>query len=128
MSENKNIMKREEEHMEKTHALPSVTPMVDIFENDGEILLYADMPGVVKKDININMDNGKLYLTGVRRMEKSGATNWEEFVDVEFTRTFSVPQSIDIAKVTAELTDGVLKLHLPKSEEAKPRQIEIKSA
>ncbi len=128
MSENKNITKREEEHMEKTHELPSVRPMVDIFENEAEILLYTDMPGVVKKDININMDNGKLYLTGIRRMEKAGATTWEEFGDVEYTRAFSVPQSIDIAKVSAELTDGVLKLHLPKSEAAKPRRIEIKSA
>ena len=121
-------MKREDNNMEKTRELPSIIPMVDIFENDGEILLYTDMPGVVKKDININMDNGKLYLSGVRRMEKTGAATWEEFGDLEYTRTFSVPQSIDIAKVNAELTDGVLKLHLPKSEAAKPRRIEIKTA
>jgi len=126
MSEHKNIIKREEENMEKTHALPSVTLMVETFENDGEILLYADMPGVVKKDININMDNGKLFLTGVRCMDKFGVTNWEEFGDVKFTRTFSVPQRIDIAKVTAELTDGVLKLDLPKSEEANPGKLRSK--
>ena len=128
MSENKNIMKREEDNIEKTHELPSVRPLVDIFENEGEILLYTDMPGVVKKDISINMDNGKLYLSGVRRMERAGATTWEEFGDVEYTRTFSVPQSIDMENVSAELTDGVLKLHLPKSEAAKPRRIEIKNA
>jgi len=128
MSENKNIMKREEENMKKAHELPSIRPMVDIFENEGEILFHTDMPGVVKKDININMDNGKLYLSGIRRLERAGATTWEEFGDVEYTRTFSVPQSIDIEKVSAELTDGVLKLHLPKSEAAKPRRIEIKSA
>ena len=57
-----------------------------------------------------------------------GAVNWAEFGDVEYARIFSVPQAIDLGRVNAELRDGVLRLHLPKSEEAKPRQIEINAA
>jgi len=105
--------------------LPVMTPEVDIFENEHEILLHADMPGVAKEDITINIDNGKMCLSGIRRLTTSGAATWREFGDVEFRRNFSVPQSIDTDQVRAELKDGLLCLHLPKSEAAKPRQIEI---
>ena len=125
MSENTELVKREETSLERSRQLPAVAPVVDIYENDDEILLHADMPGVAKEDIIVNVDNGKLAITGVRNLETSGAANWQEFGEVEYRRTFSVPQTIDIEKVNAELKDGVLKLHLPKSEAAKPRQIEI---
>ena len=105
-----------------------MAPLVDILENDDEILLYADMPGVTKENISINIDNGRLALSGVREVKSVGAISWEEFADLEYRRTFSVPQSIDVARVNAELKEGVLLLHLPKSEAAKPRQIEIKVA
>jgi HSP20 family molecular chaperone IbpA len=109
-------------------SIPTVIPAVDVYENDHEILLYADMPGLTKEDINVNIDNGKMTLNGIRRVETTGTSNWEEFGSVEYIRNFSVPQSIDVSKVNAELKDGVLKLHLPKSEAAKPRQIEITEA
>jgi len=125
MNETKELIKREENLPESSRQIPAVAPVVDIYENDDEILLHADMPGVKKEDVTVNVDNGKLAISGVRHLEASGATNWEEFGDVEYQRTFSVPQSIDVAKVNAELKDGVLRLHLPKSEAAKPRQIEI---
>ena len=125
MSETKEIIKREENLPERSRSIPAVAPVVDIYENDDEILLHADMPGVAKEDVTINVDNGKLAISGVRRFETPGAVSWAEFGDVEYQRTFSVPQTIDVAKVNAELKDGVLKLHLPKSEAAKPRRIEI---
>ncbi len=128
MSENKKIATRSETLAERSREIPVISPMVDIYENDDEILLHADMPGVAKEDISVNVDNGKLLISGVRSLKISGAANWEEFGDVEYRRTFSVPQSIDVAKVNAELKDGVLKLHLPKSEAAKPRMVEIKAA
>lgn len=128
MSEKTDIIKRKDRHPETTRQIPVFRPMVDIFENEEEILLHADMPGVVKENISVNIDNGKLYLTGVRKIETSGASAWEEFGNVEYARTFSVPQTIDVEKVNAELKDGVLRLHLPKSEAAKPKQIEIKTA
>ncbi|MGE4559833.1 MAG: Hsp20/alpha crystallin family protein, partial [Desulfobulbus sp.] len=107
--------------------LPVIVPEVDIFENEHEILLLADMPGVNKDDIAIHIDNGKMILAGTRRLPSGGASTWREFGDVEFRRNFSVPQSIDTNKVSAELKDGMLCLHLPKSEAAKPHQIEIKA-
>ena len=128
MSEKKDLVKRDETALENTRRIPKVRPLVDIYESDDEILIHADMPGVTKEDIAINIDNGKLQLSGVRGLKAEGAANWVEFGDVEYVRSFSVPQTIDIEKVNAELKDGVLRLHLPKSEATKPRQIEIKAA
>ena len=125
MSEQKDIVKREENLPELSRQIPAIAPFVDIFENDDEILVHADMPGVSKENVNVHVDNGTLAISGIRNMEVKGAANWEEFGDVEYQRNFSVPQSIDVSKVNAELKDGVLRLHLPKSEAAKPRQIEI---
>lgn len=127
MSDRQELITREETMPERSHELPTIAPLVDIFENNDEILLYADMPGVPKEQINVHVDNGKLEISGVRQLEMSGSKVWEEFGNVEYKRMFSVPQSIDVAKVNAELKDGVLKLHLPKAEAAKPRIIEIRS-
>jgi len=128
MAERAELVKTEEAMPERSRDIPVVVPLVDIYENDDEILLYIDMPGVNKDDITVNIDNGKLSLSGVRKLETNGAVQWEEFGDVEYQRVFSVPQTIDVEKVNAEMKDGVLRLHLPKSEAAKPRQIEIKTA
>ena len=128
MSERKDIAAKDQNVVEKTRVLKTAVPSVDIYENENEILLQADMPGVKKEDISINIDNGRLTLTGVRQKEQKGVSTWEEFAGVEYVRVFSIPQSIDITEVKAELKDGVLSLHLPKSEAAKPRTIEIKAA
>lgn len=120
-----NIVTSNEQPAQLGRQLPVTAPAVDIYENEAEILLHADMPGVVKEDIAISIDNGKMTLSGCRRLSSTGAAAWRELAEVEFRRTFAVPQSIDINKVHAELKDGVLRLHLPKSEAAKPRQIEI---
>jgi HSP20 family molecular chaperone IbpA len=86
------------------------------------------MPGVAKDNITVNVDNGRLEISGTRKLQTKGSGSWQEFGDVEYRRVFSVPQSIDVAKVNAELKEGVLKLHLPKAEAAKPRTIEISVA
>ena len=96
---------------------------VRIVEENGSFSIQ-----VKKDDVCVNVDNGTLSLSGVRRFDNKGVSNWEEFSDVEYARSFSVPQSIDVERVKAELKDGVLKLHLPKSEAAKPKMIEIKAA
>mgnify|MGYP003573969673 CR=1 FL=1 len=127
MSERSNITTREETMPEQSRDIETITPVVDIYENEEEILLHADMPGVSKEDISVNVNNGRLDISGTRNMNVSGAAHWEEFADAEFRRSFSVPQTIDIEKVHAELKEGVLKLHLPKAEAAKSRQIEIKA-
>lgn len=127
MSETTDIAKRAETMAEKHQGLPTVPPIVDIYENEEEILLHADMPGVTKDTIAVNVENGRLEISGVRNLQVKGVENWQEFGDVEYRRVFSVPQSIDVGKVNAELKDGVLKLKLPKAESAKPRTIEIRS-
>jgi HSP20 family molecular chaperone IbpA len=127
MSDKKELVKTEKEMVEQSRPIPTVAPVVDIYENDDEILLHADMPGVEKDKITVNVDNGTLTITGVREFETKGVATWEEFGNVEYRRNFSVPQTIDVEKVNAELKDGVLRLHLPKSEAAKPKQIEIKT-
>lgn len=123
----KDLTQKDQTAVESTRNLRQVTPMVDIYENDDEILLHAEMPGVKRDDITVNIDNGNLTLTGLRTLTMEGAAEWEEFGKVEYQRAFSVPQTIDVNKVKAELRDGILALHLPKSEAAKPRQIEIKA-
>lgn len=128
MTARKDITKTENKAVEKTRELRTATPSVDIYENDNEILLYADMPGVHKDDVTVNIENGKLSISGIRRLDHQGVSTWEEFVDIEYVRSFSIPQTINVEDVEAKLKDGVLTLHLPKSEAAKPRLVEIKAA
>nr|WP_321402625.1 Hsp20/alpha crystallin family protein [uncultured Desulfobacter sp.] len=128
MTDRKDIAKTENKNVEKTRELRTATPSVDIYENENEILLYADMPGVHKEDVTVNIENGKLSISGVRRLDHQGVSTWEEFVDIEYVRSFSIPQTINVEDVQAKLKDGVLTLHLPKSEAAKPRLVEIKAA
>ena len=128
MNENTELTKRKENVLERRQELPRVAPLVDIYENEEEILLHADMPGVAKDNITVNVDNGRLEISATRKLQTKGSGSWQEFGDVEYRRVFSVPQSIDVAKVNAELKEGVLKLHLPKAEAAKPRTIEISVA
>jgi HSP20 family protein len=128
MSENTNIMKKENTQIEPSRQLRSIVPEVDILENEEEILLYADLPGIERENLTVQIDNGKLTLTGVRQLNPEGAATWEEFNDVEYRRVFSVPQSIDVTTINAELQNGVLQLHLAKSPAAKPKKIEIKTA
>lgn len=126
MSDKMEIMNREEQTPAVSQAA-TVTPTVDIYENDDEILLYADMPGVAKDAIVINLENGRLTINGHRTVSAEGQVQFEEFGDVEYERAFSVPQGIDINKVKAVMNNGVLSLHLPKSEAVKPRQIAVQA-
>ena len=128
MSEITELTKRQESIPEAAREIQAAVPLVDICENDEEILLRADLPGVEKQDVTVKIDNGKLSLSGIRKIAAKGSAQWEEFGSVEYHRTFSVPQTIDMDKIIAELKNGVLNLRLPKSEAAKPRQIEISAA
>lgn len=125
MNEKTDLTPRKENIAARRQDMPRVAPVVDIYENENEILLQADMPGVTKEQVTINVDNGKLEISGMRKLQTKGTSTWQEFGDVEYRRIFSVPQSIDVGKVNAELKEGVLKLHLPKTEAAKPRTIQI---
>jgi len=128
MSDKSEMITRGETMPARARELATIAPLVDIYENEDEILLHAEMPGVPKDQVSVHIDNGRLEITGIRKMQTTGSASWQEFGDIEYRRVFSVPQTIDVGKVNAELKDGVLNLHLPKAEAAKPRVIEIRSA
>ena len=105
------------------------TPYVDIFETDDEITLLADMPGVSADNLTIDLRENILTLTGeVAPFE--GANKEDVLIEYEigkYHRQFNLSSVIDQNKIDAKLNDGVLRLSLPKVEEAKPRQIEVKA-
>jgi len=102
----------------------TVTPPVDIYENQDEILLVADFPGVSKEDLSIRLDRAELVIEGIQATTGDDAPNRV----LAFARTFRMPNTVDPNGVSAELTQGVLRVHLAKSEAAKPKRIEVRSA
>lgn len=105
-------------------------PSVDIFENQNQIVLEAELPGMNPEDVEISIENNVLTLRGERGFEKKDESN--NFHRVErsygsFTRSFTLPPTVSSEKATAEFQNGVLRLTLAKREEAKARRIEIKS-
>jgi HSP20 family protein len=115
---------------EQTRPGPVYTPAVDIFENDNSITVLADMPGVKAEDLNIDLRESVLTLSG-RATNHVGPGESEvlrEYLPGTFFRQFTLAQTIDQSKIDARLTDGVLRLELPKVEKAKPRQITVKTS
>ena len=113
---------------EQTRTGPVYSPAVDIFENDSSITLLADMPGVKASALEIDLRDNVLTLTG---RVTSPATAKEsnvlrEFRSGTFFRQFTLSEAIDQPKIDAQLTDGVLRLQLPKIERARPRQITVR--
>ena len=106
-------------------------PPVDIFEKQDNLVIRAEIPGVEMKDVDVRIENGVLTLHGERKQQAEvaeGNAYRMERVYGAFTRSFSLPTTIDAAKVTATYKDGVLEVIVPKAETAKPKQIEIKAA
>ena len=123
-----NVMqKREDSRVEAVAERPSVAPRCDIFENKDELLLVADLPGVTQETLKIHLDADQLSIEGRPSEEPEGNVLQREFRLVDYRRSFLVPDMIDREKVSAELRNGVLHLHLPKSAAVKPRQIEVKA-
>jgi HSP20 family protein len=106
-------------------------PTVDISETEGEYLIKAEVPEVRKEDVKVTVENGVLTLQGERRQEKEEKGKRYHRVERSygsFVRSFSLPESVDENAVKAEYKDGVLNLHLPKSEKVKPKAIDVKVA
>lgn len=106
-------------------------PLVDIFENDNEVVIKAELPGMAAKDIEVKLENNVLILKGERRFEKEAKEENYHRIEREygtFSRAFSLPVAVNGDKVAAEYKDGVLKIVLPKKEEIKPRPIKIAAA
>lgn len=104
------------------------TPAVDIQENENELLLTADVPGISLENIDISIEDGALTLSGERKFENEenkGGYHRIERSFGGFKRVFTLPDSVDAEKVSAAYNAGVLKVTLPKKEAAKPRTIKV---
>jgi HSP20 family protein len=109
----------------------SWAPAVDIYEQNGNIVLKAELPGVDPKDVDVRVENNILTLRGERKLENE--VKRESYHRVEraygsFTRSFTLPNVVDTEKIKAEYKDGLLRMTLPKKDEAKPKQISINVA
>jgi len=112
----------------RTSELLGWTPAFDVYENQNNFVVKAELPGMKKEDINVSLHDGSLIISGERKAE-----TYEEGTEVyrserffgRFQRVITLPATVAASQVKAEYKDGVLTVTLPKSEEAKPKQIEV---
>ena len=114
----------------REESLTSTTfaPPVDVYEDEHNVSLKIEVPGIDEKDIDLRIENNVLTVHGERKFEKEEKE--ENFRRVErqygsFTRTFTLPNTVDSEKVSANYEKGILKVTLPKKAEAKPKQIKV---
>lgn len=109
-------------------AVSDWSPTVDIEETENEFLVTAELPGVEKKDIHLKVEDGRLVVQGERKTEKEEKEKRVHRIERcygSFFRSFTLPREVDKKKISADFHDGLLKVHLPKSEEAGPTEQEI---
>lgn len=102
-------------------------PVVDVIETQGELIVRAELPGLKKDDIEIQMTGESLTISGERKFDEA---NKDNFIRVErpygrFSRSFTIGVPVQSDKVSASYTDGILEVVVPKAEEVKPKKIEI---
>jgi HSP20 family protein len=120
-----------DENLGRGAAQPQVSkwhPAVDVLESKDSYLIRAELPGMKKEDIKIEVKDETLVLSGERKSEKPAEGveyRHVERVAAEFWRTFSLPETVKQDGIEASYKDGVIEIRVPKTEEAKPRQIEI---
>ncbi|MGN7612338.1 Hsp20/alpha crystallin family protein [Magnetococcales bacterium HHB-1] len=101
---------------------------VDIREDEDQVVIKTDIPGMEQKDINVNVDNGQLTISGERKFEDEANKknyHWMERAYGQFNRSFQLPNTVDVGKIGATYKNGVLEVTLPKLEEAKPHAIQV---
>jgi HSP20 family protein len=108
--------------------LATWAPPVDIYETEGELVVKADLPDLDEKDIDVRIENNVLTIHGERKFEKT--VNQDSYLRVErtygaFSRSFSLPNTIDSEQIHADYRNGVLSVRMPKREESKPKQIKV---
>ena len=124
-------LRRTNGHGREEITLPEWTPLADITEDDKEYLIKAELPEMRREDVKVTVENGVLTISGERKFEKEEKK--KKYHRVErgygtFMRTFTLPDDGDPNKVKAEFKNGLLAVHVPKSEKAKPKQIEVNVA
>lgn len=125
---NQTTAKNTEKDVSKmTENTMTLRPLVNIVEADSGFTLTAEMPGVAKDDVEVNVENGMLTLAGDIKLslpDGMKATH-AEIQTTRYKRAFTLSPELDTSKIEASQTDGVLTLHIPKTEHAKPRKIEV---
>jgi HSP20 family protein len=114
---------------EEQFSLTEWTPPVDIAEDDKEYTIKAELPGVNKEDVKVTVEGGVLSITGERKSEKEEKDKKYHRIERtygSFIRNFTLPEGTASEKINAEFKDGVLKLHLPKDEKARPKTVDVK--
>jgi HSP20 family molecular chaperone IbpA len=128
MNQDKNIAPKTETAAESTTTRPVVAPAVDIYENEREYLVLADLPGVANDGVHIRFENGELSLDATRQNGENGEIIGSEIVAADYRRLFRIPETVDSEGIDAKLQNGVLHLVLPKASKARARQISVKSS
>lgn len=114
--------------VERTRDAVTYTPRFDIWEDDNELVLFGDLPGVDPKDLDIHFEKNELTIYGRVTPRQTGVQYLAgEYGVGDFFRSFAVGETIDVSKIAAELKNGVLTLHLPKTDAVRPRRIEVKT-
>jgi len=103
-----------------------IAPPVDIYETGEGLVVQADLPGVPKDKLNVRVENNVLTIRGEANHVAPGDAVYREYGLAHFFRQFELSEKVDQTKISAELKHGVLTLHLPKAEEAKPKRVEVK--
>jgi len=114
---------------ESTAALSTWSPRMDVYENVEAITVKMDLPGIDQKDLQINLENNVMTVSGERKFEhedKHGNCQRAECFYGTFSRSFTIPNTVAADQIKANYKDGVLSLTLPKKEESKPKRIDIK--
>jgi len=127
------IKKQESEvpRAERTRDRWTYTPNVDILESADELLLLADVPGVKAEDVDIQYERGLLTIHAkVEPRQDESATSYllREYGVGDYCRSFQIGEGIDTEEIKAELKNGVMELHLPKTQAYKPRKITVKAS
>src|SRR5436190_24059214 len=103
------------------------SPALDLYQSSDNLVAVVELPGMRKEDIDISLHDGTLTISGERKRESRGgekAERTERYVGT-FRRSIALPTRVDASKVSATYKDGILKVTLPKAEEAKPKQIQV---
>jgi HSP20 family protein len=104
----------------------TLTPMANIVETQDGYFVEAEMPGVAKDGLELTVENGELVIVGRRSTAKPGGIAvYRESRDFDYRRVFELDPSIDTARISAKVDQGILKVHLPKTEAVKPRRINV---
>lgn len=133
MANQTDIEKHEAQELQRAERIRSgrtYVPNVDIVERENELLLLADVPGVRPQHVDIRYEGGELTIHGrvePRQESTQASVMLHEYGIGDFYRVFKVGESVDSSRIEAELKDGVLTLHLPKTAEAVPRRINVKT-